>query len=702
MTEDEYRSDVLASAASRAETRSCGLREGFVEEVLERLREAGELPDFELCPELVAGPSNRKLEIDAFSFDEADESLHLLVALHTGVAEMQSNLTRTEARDQGFNRLINVFECSRNGWLGTNIEESRPLWALARRLYRAENLSALRLHIVTDRCVSDKLRELPPEETKEGLTITFQIWDVTRLKRIHEARNARDDLVVDFSRALGGGLPVLPGPVRSSGYTGYLAVVPAEVLADIYIRHGSRLLEGNVRTFLGRRSGVNKGIANTIAKEPERFFAYNNGIACTASGVEVFTADSGALMIRSATDLQIVNGAQTTASLAAARRDKDKKDLSGVFVPMKLSVVQTDLAVQMIPRISRFANSQNGIKPSDFFANHEFHRKIEEMSRRILAPAVGTSQVQTHWYYERARGQHLNDQTGMTDAGKNQFLRLNPKHQVITKTDLAKVENCFDGLPEIACKGAEKSFNSFADRITKEWGEKKPLYGDDWFKSAVARTILFLTAERLVSEASWYVPGLRSQIVAYSLARLAVLSRDQSNGGRLNYLRIWQLQSAGNVLEAQLALIAEQMKQVICNPPLAGRSPSEWAKDQACPKVAMEAAVPLVGGFDAFLLPPDEAKAAIRDARNEAKIDDGIRAVSEVMSRSAASWTAARDYAREMSFLGPEDEKILFLVTSTPQRIPTNRQASRLMALLTRCREAGFMDNTTATFQAVG
>ena len=38
MTEDEYRSDVLASAASRAETRACGLREGFVEEVLAMLK----------------------------------------------------------------------------------------------------------------------------------------------------------------------------------------------------------------------------------------------------------------------------------------------------------------------------------------------------------------------------------------------------------------------------------------------------------------------------------------------------------------------------------------------------------------------------------------------------------------------------------------------------------------------------------------
>lgn len=701
MTEDEYRSDVLASAASRAETRACGLREGFVEEVLERLRDANELPDFELCPESIVGPNNKKLEIDAFAFDEADDSLHLFVALRNGDASMPPNLTKTEARDQGFNRLINVFDCSRDGWLGDNIEESRPLWALARRLQREESLSALRLHVVTDRCASDKLRELPAEATKDGLPITFQIWDVTRLKRIHEAGSARDDLVVDFSHALGGGLPVLPGPVGSSDYSGYLTVVPAEVLADVYIRHGSRLLEGNVRTFLGRRSGVNKGIATTIAKEPERFFAYNNGIACTASGVDLFTADNGALIIRSATDLQIVNGAQTTASLAAARRDKDRKDLSRVFVPMKLSVVQNDLALQMIPRISRFANSQNGVRPSDFFANHEFHRKIEEISRRILAPAVGASQVQTHWYYERARGQHLNDQAGMNDARKSQFIRLNPKHQVITKTDLAKVENCFDGLPDLACKGAEKSFTSFAERITKEWDDKKPLYGDDWFRAAVVRTILFRTTERLVSEACWYEGGYRAQIVAYAVGRLATLARDQSTGGQLDHQRLWQMQVAGGVLEQQLSLIAERMAQVLRSPPMAGQNISEWAKQQACRKAALEADVPVVDGIDAYLLPPDEAKAAIRGARSEGKLDDGIRAVSEVMSRNTASWMAVRDYAKEMRLLTPEDERVLLLVMSKPQKIPTDRQAERLMALLRKCGESGLPDKILTTAQPV-
>ncbi|MGI8527246.1 MAG: AIPR family protein, partial [Pseudolabrys sp.] len=439
MTEEEFRADLLAAVASRAEVQACGSREAFALEMLERLSESGEVPDAESCVEALTGHRGRKLEIDAWAIDDADGSVHLFVVILDGGEKYPPSISLTDAREQGFNRVLGVFEQSRDGWLTENIEESRPLWALARRIRSAPLPIALRVHVLTDRPISERLREIPGERTRENVPVTFQIWDVTRLKRIHDALSVRDDLVVDFSHVEGGGLPMLPASVGSGEYDGYLAVIPGEVLAAIYIRHGSRLLEGNVRTFLGRGGKVNKGIAATVAKEPAKFFAYNNGIAATASEVTTVRRGDGSIIFTSATDLQIVNGAQTTASLASAARDKT---LAGgtVFVPMKLSVVTPTVASDLIPLISRFANSQNGVRASDFFANHAFHRRIEEVSRRVLAPAVVGSQVQTHWYYERARGQYLNDQAGLTAAKRNQFLLINPRRQVITKTDLAKVE----------------------------------------------------------------------------------------------------------------------------------------------------------------------------------------------------------------------------------------------------------------------
>jgi hypothetical protein len=691
MTEEEFRTDLLVAVASRAEVQACGSREAFTLEMLDRLSESGEVPDAELCAEALTGHHGRKLEIDAWAADDADGSLHLFVAIWDGGAKYPPSITLTDAREHGFNRALGIFDQSRDGWLSENIEESRPLWALARRIRSAPPPTALRVHVLTDRPISERLREIPSEQTRENVPVTFQIWDVMRLKRVHDALSVRDDLEVDFSHLQEGGLPVLPASIGSGDYDGYLAVIPGEVLADIYIRYGSRLLEGNVRTFLGRSGRVNKGIAATIAKEPSKFFAYNNGIATTASKVSAVTRDDGSIVVTSATDLQIVNGAQTTASLASAARDKTL--LAGtVFVPMKLSVVAPALASDLIPLISRFANSQNGVRASDFFANHAFHRRIEEVSRRILAPAVAGSQVQTHWYYERARGQHLNDQAGLTSAKRNQFLLINPRRQVITKTDLAKVECCFNLEPDVACKGAEKAFVGFAERIAKEWTDesRRTIYGDEWFKSAVARIILFRVAEASVSKAAWYEGGYRAQIVAYTCARLAQLALDQERSGGLDYVKVWSQQSAGDLLERQIAKISEAMAHVLQNPPLAGQNISEWAKQQGCRKTALETRVPVVKSFDDWIVTIDERRASKREQLATGLIDRGLDSVKQVLSRDAQYWESLRGFCRAKRILFPEDEKALVPACQIPGMVPTDRQAARLLQLVDRAVEAGW------------
>lgn len=692
MTEDEFRADLLAATASRAETHFTGQREAFVGEVLDRLREAGETPDTEMCAERLEGHRGRRLEVDAFAFDESDDSLHLFIAIFDGSRRMPTRITLTEARDQGFNRLLAVFEQARDGWITQNAEESRPLWALASRIESAARRAALRLHVLTDRIVSERLREIPPQSSKQ-IPVTFQIWDVARLQRIHEAQNARDDLEVDLTPLPGGGLPVLPATVDTGDYEAYLAVIPGEFLADIYIHHGSRLLEANVRTFLGRRGSTNKGIAATLAKQPARFFAYNNGIATTASAVTKVVSRGNTQLLTGLIDLQIVNGAQTTASLATLRRE-GKLPENTVFVPMKLSVVAPSVAEGLIQEISRCANSQNAIRPSDFFANHPFHLRMEEISRRILAPAIGGSQVQTHWYYERARGQHLNDQTRQGSAARvAQFLRMNPRNQVITKTDMAKVESCFDLLPDVACKGAEKAFVAFADRVAEEWEEesKRSLYSDDWYRSSVARTILFRTTETLVSKADWYESGrgYRAQVVAYTAARLAALAAKRSDGGRLDYVKVWVAQAAGEVLERQLQVIAKVMNEVLWTPPQAGQNISEWAKQQACRKRALEAEVPVVAGLDTYLIERADARSADRGERERQRVADEMVDVTTVLTLGASFWQQIRTFARMNRLATGEDDAALS-VACGHRRVPQPWQALRLLALKKRCEEEGF------------
>ena len=84
----------------------------------------------------------------------------------------------------------------------------------------------------------------------------------------------------------------------------------------------------------------------------------NNGIAATASEVRTVAGPGGAVLLTGIADLQIVNGAQTTASLAALQRE-GKLPKGVVSLSMKLSVVAPAIAEELIPRISRFANIKN-------------------------------------------------------------------------------------------------------------------------------------------------------------------------------------------------------------------------------------------------------------------------------------------------------------------------------------------------------
>jgi hypothetical protein len=257
---------------------------------------------------------------------------------------------------------------------------------------------------------------------------------------------------------------------------------------------------------------------------------------------------------------------------------------------------------------------------------------------------------------------------------------------------LAKVETSFNELPDIACRGAEKSFVDFAGRIEKEWEDenRRLIYGDEWFRGAVGRMILFKTLEGLVSNAPWYDGGYRAQIVAYGLARLAKLAKDASDGGTLNWSRIWAAQVADDVLCQQMFVIGEVMAGVLRSPPQAGQNITEWAKQQACRKRALETPVPEVAEFRARLVGAEEQRAVRKSAREDGRVDRGVQAITEVMQKDAQFWRAVQTYARQKKLLFPDDERALVPAVNMPKMVPSDRQAERLISLLSRCEEVGF------------
>ena len=190
-------------------------------------------------------------------------------------------------------------------------------------------------------------------------------------------------------------------------------------------KYSSSLLESNVRSFLKFNGGVNKGIRGTILNEKSRFFTYNNGISTTASEVTVENTPRGT-KITSFKNLQIINGGQTTATLAATNI-KNNADLSGIYVQMKLTVLR-DSDPDLIRCIATYANSQNKVKTADLNSSHPFYVRIEEYSRKVYAPISSGQIVQQLWFFERARGQYEQPLMQMTKKQRDDYKLVRPKN----------------------------------------------------------------------------------------------------------------------------------------------------------------------------------------------------------------------------------------------------------------------------------
>lgn len=487
----EFRNGILDDVHFNASINGTSPREEFLAMYANALVDAEEFEDFEQLAYEGVGSQNKKILIDGYYYSELENCLVIIACPFTDSMDVQS-LTATEA-EMHFKRARAFVEESRSGFIQKYAEESSPGYGLAVDIQkRYSNVSKFKFYILTDMAMSSRIREIPGTMIGTA-TAEYHIWDITRLQSLYASKTGKEDIVINLKEFSERGIPCLQAG-STDEYTAYLCTIPGSILAYLYNTYGGRLLEGNVRSFLSAKGKINKGIRNTILNEPSMFFAYNNGIAATAYAVEMEHGD-GCTYITQITSLQIVNGGQTTASLAAAIiNDKDRANgLRDIYVPMKLSVVTPEKAMELIPNIAKYANKQNKVSDADFFSNHAFHVRMEDFSRRVLAPAVMGNQYGTHWYYERTRGQYKQEQSRMTKAEQNKFLIQNPKAQMFTKTDLAKFYNIYRQLPHQVSTGAQKNFIQFAEWASAVWDKDETVFNERFFRQIVCLNILYKT-----------------------------------------------------------------------------------------------------------------------------------------------------------------------------------------------------------------
>ncbi len=501
-----------------------------------------------------------RAKLTAYDYNDEAESLDLFLFVHaTPLA------SRIDARvKSGFNYLQEFYnQCikKKSPFNGAESEFDSEVQDAINIIREAKGkVNVIRFYLLTDGAVSSNDIHTHMED-EDGVLYEYHIWDIASIYRQDQIKQGNGKIEIDFENDIkyyvtnknSQNKEQMPPKIQclkveddNPSVDTYLAIISGDVLAKVYNQYRTLLLEKNVRAFLRNKSKVNQRIMTTIKKTPEMFFSYNNGISTTASEVEL--KQTGRVQyITKLKDWQIVNGGQTTASIACATGC----DLSKVFVQMKVSVVKDkEKYEEIVKSISKCANSQTSIKLSDFESGEEYLVKLEKLSKEEISPISNKK-----WFFERMRGQYTDTRASLGDLEEKSFKTEFPKRQMLTKTDIAKVIMIWDMKPHLACNSREKCFASYMSALKRS----QPNIDATYWHKIVALSILYKAIEESFEKRCGQ-KGFKSRTTAYTMSAISYLTNQQLN---LSY--IWKNEKVQpqleEVIEREIVKINEFLDQ---------------------------------------------------------------------------------------------------------------------------------------------
>jgi hypothetical protein len=401
--------------------------------------------------------------------------------------------------------------------------------------------------------------------------------------------------------------------------------------------------------------------------------------------------DSEGRAITGFTDLQIVNGGQTTASLFYVdREEKNPPQFLDIAVQAKVVVVTPERAEELVPSISRYANSQNKVSEADFFSNSPFHVRLEEFSRRLLTPPRPGVNYQTKWFYERTRGQYLNEKSKLSKSEQNKFTATYPRNQLITKTDAAKYMVSWAQKPHMVSAGAQKNFVAFANEVSGKWETSQAEFNEAYFRHLVAKAILFNSIRAEVSKQDWYQTGYLANIVTYTVAKIANLVEQHESKAAYDFDAIWNRQEVPTATMALALNIAPRVLRILTSESRPVTNVTEWAKRAECWKTVQAMPIDVPDGFVHDLVSAADARSQKTQARKQQKMDESIQGQAAVFEIPPHEWLAMQNFAASRRLLSPTVAGILALVTGARPGVPSEKQSRILLEFKQRVIDNGY------------
>ena len=708
----EYIENFMTDLRADAALNHTDTADEFYDWSLNILEENGEFQDPVLFYFGKSGKRNRFMQIDGYCFDETDKSLILFIYDFEDAME-PSTLINTQI-DTLYKRLLNYLDEACNGNIEEYCDESDDIIKLSKLIKRrmlADEISLdlllkVKFYIITNKRLSNKVKKLKQEDFL-GKPVEINLWHMERFYELELANNS-EPITIDIKSEFSvDGIPCIKGDIGENlGYKAYIAIISGKLLADIYIAYGSKVLEGNVRAFLGTSGAksVNSGIKRTIVSEATRFFTYNNGIATTASRISTELVDEQ-LMITEIEDLQIINGGQTTASLAEAVLKKHNTTLEGIYVPMKLTVIEDRDTVldggvrfydSMVEKIARYANSQNKVTAADFFSNSPFHVIMEQMSKKYLAPPVNGNPNPTGWYYERTKKKYNQEQMKMTKAERDKFSKKYPKKQIIKKEELAKYLYAIECKPDLVARGSNWVIKDFGVSINEVYKKNKEQFNEYYFKKCVGAAIIYRTVDGYLEKLkripnAWYmVGGYKMNIVPYTIAKIMY---SIPKGYTLDWTLIWQTQELYPAFMSEIEKVTKMTNDFICDSH--GVIVTEYCKKKETWEAYSRVPYQLSKEFLDTLVNENYDREQANSARTVQKANSEVDLALKITKKGSFYWKQLLEEAMKHNMLSFKEISLLKVAIEieTTGKLPSPMQVKAILRLEKRLEDAGIIVN---------
>lgn len=674
----DFARDFMDLVKEEAVENGTSVEQQFTETVLEYIKEEGAAvsPELFYCvnKECTRATEADYYKINAFDYSESAGILDLFVTVYLeaeGLTELKKNRI-----DQAHNALAHFLtKCVKDDKMFQKyLEEDSEVAEVVGTIneeFKNKNVSLIRFFVLSNGQLKTDYNS--SSEIKIGdvdYDFEFNVWDICAIRNSEIAAQHDGAIDIDFESEYAHSIECLELG-ENGGVKSFLAIMPAEILARVYKKYKTRLLNQNVRNYLGGTIKVNKGMAKTLRDDPAMFFAYNNGISSTALKVGLRRDEGGKVYITNVTNWQIVNGGQTTNTIYSMF--SRNFDMQNAYVTLKISEINFEdekKKEEAISYIARFANSQTQIKESDLAANIGYMLKLDDISKSEWTP-VNSARRNTQWFFERMRGQYDNAKGEPRTKKAKDFVAQHPKKQRFTKTDIAKWEMAWAGRPDIASKGGEQSFDFFHKKSLKT---NTIIVDRNYFHQLIAKAIIYQSISDICKQNG--IKGYVNIICNYVLATLAWKSRENLD---LDY--IWNHQEIHPAMRIAIEQEADIVNKYILKLGQEGVNPSVKAKNEPFWK---DITLRMVGlpELDKVLLSSNEDELT---AENQAKIEQFEKLPADTW-RQLAIW--GKD-ARKLSLLERKKLDHAYALASNDKKLPFNI-ISDVMEIYKKSQDLGY------------